>query len=52
MFVSNNFPYVKKLRKVILKFRKRSISQGGFTGREIPYHVGSYWGIYIEEKMT
>jgi len=25
---------------------------GGFTGGEIPYHMGSYWGIYIEEKMT
>jgi len=24
----------------------------GFTGGEIPYHVHSYWGIYIEEKMT
>ena len=22
----------------------------GFTRGEIPYHVGSYWGIYIEEK--
>ena len=25
---------------------------GGFTGGEIPYHMGSYWGIYIEGKMT
>jgi len=27
-------------------------SHGGFTGGEISYHVGSYWGIFIEEKMT
>lgn len=25
---------------------------GGFTGGEISYDMGSYWGIYIEEKMT
>jgi len=24
----------------------------GFTRGAIPYHVSSYWGIYIEEKMT
>ena len=24
---------------------------GGFTEGEILYHVHSYWGIYIEEKM-
>jgi len=22
----------------------------GFTGGAIPYHVGLYWGLYIEEK--
>jgi len=25
---------------------------GSFIVGAIPYHVGSYWGIYIEEKMT
>jgi len=25
---------------------------GGFAGGEIPYHMGSYGEIYIEEKMT
>ena len=25
---------------------------GGFTRGAIPYHVHSYWGIYIKEKMT
>lgn len=24
----------------------------GFTGGEIPYHVRSYWGTYIEKKIT
>jgi len=25
---------------------------GGFIGGAISDHMGSYWGIYIEEKMT
>jgi len=27
-------------------------NHGGFTRGAISYHVGSYWGIYIELKMT
>jgi len=28
------------------------VDHEGFTGGAIPYHVSSYWGIFIEEKMT
>ena len=41
----------EKILVLNLSFMVR-LYQGGITWGPIPYHVGSYWGIFIEGKMT
>ena len=38
--------------KLIKSLVSKCYIHGSFTNKAISYHVGSYWVIYIEEKIT